>query len=328
MKDIQWVDQKEIDLIRDIMSLKVSLDDKEKKLKEEADKNWAQRFPIKIIDVQNEYVKSVESIYDRQYLNGLKAEYKKVIPSRINNARKEISKLRKKIFLMVMIEFLFVLSFVLFILHGIHTGNTRWWGIIISFILSIVFGVEAHFFRESYSKKIDSQKKNIDLWSTYDYTKIFQQAEDLININDEMNIVNDNKKKCFELIKEAKTLVKFIPSKYVDYISPVDQTPAIFDMIEIIIDRRADNLKELINTYRDDEFKKETSKHMYTMEKLMQCQISIFNKITQTYSSLLTSVSEQTRLLGNIEYRMGELKDSVDNIDLRASVSVDVNVNE
>ena len=131
-------------------------------------------------------------------------------------------------------------------------------------------------------------------------------------------VVLGNDKKVKELIKHAKTTVKMIPEKYVDYISPVDQVPAIFDLIEIIVDKRADNIKELINVYVEDEFKKEAIKHMYTVEKILACQLSVFQRISNTYSYLLDSVDEQTKLLRDIEK-------SIDNLELIATVDVIVN---
>ena len=84
----------------------------------------------------------------------------------------------------------------------------------------------------------------------YKCDKIYEKIERIHKLEDELLVVLGNDKKVKELIKHAKTTVKMIPEKYVDYISPVDQVPAIFDLIEIIVDKRADNIKTVADTKR------------------------------------------------------------------------------
>lgn len=152
----------------------------------------------------------------------------------------------------------------------------------------------------------------------FDFDKIINNikevsrlVEDYINLNKEMQ-------KCTNLIIDAKNKFNSIPKKYIDYVSEYDGIPAIFNFIEIIEDRRANNIKELIDTYLNDEFKKGEMIRLGNMQAVLQNQQYEFRKNVQEQQKMMKEMKY------NVEQRLKEIKNSIEDID----VSVDVRVTE
>ncbi|MBE6131786.1 MAG: hypothetical protein E7180_00125 [Erysipelotrichaceae bacterium] len=168
-------------------------------------------------------------------------------------------------------------------------------------------------------KNIRSKKENLHAivlnCKNYDFNMFEYYFNKLNYLENQLSELKKNINKTNELITVAKRKAKILPQKYIDYISPFDNVPAVFDIFNIAKDKRAFTINEVINVYIEDEFKKEQRLHMNTMEELNKKRNNFYNNVINQNNQLLNDIKKQGKYLSEIENK-------IKNIEIPSTIDV------
>lgn len=290
---------KEMMIAKDLMSMRVVLLEKKEDLEYEIGTLNSKKYPKEFVNIYNNFKANCKN-WDQKALDELLEYYGKKEKEEINESKKKIKKIK-------FIFFGYFIFCILTLVILIVLYNLGYFTILFVFfalgILGAIISVTDGERKEA--------KKKIMYWKENSYHSIVFDEEEILKYSEELRKIESNLAKSDSLIKEAKKTMIVLPKKYVDYISPFDSVPAIFDLIEIVNNKRASTIKELINVYLDDEFKKEQRNRITSIEEKMNRQSAIVNSMTNKITNLSNNTKKQIEYLSNIEKRIKELNKNI-----------------